>query len=99
MTSTSLTNLEGGGDGTRGMNMRAAIFLYTRHNHDLFYRTVQFHESNPDGIQNREHCSLNNQGEISHKVCKQKLSFLHAKHCHDLFYITVKCHDNKPKGI
>ena len=72
--------------------MRAAIFLYTTHNH-LFYSTVQFHENNPDGIQNREHCNLNNQGKISHNnVCKQRLSFLYATHCHDLFYITLKWH-------
>ena len=60
--------------------MRAAIFLYTTHNHDLFYSTVQFHENNPDGIQNRDQCCLDNCGEISHKVCKQRLSFLYATH-------------------
>ena len=51
------------------------------------------------GIQKREHCSLNDQGEITQKVCKQELSFLYETHLHDLFYITVKCHDNKLKGI
>ena len=46
-----------------------------------------------------EHCSLNNQGEITQKVCKQELQFQYVTHCHDLFCITVKCHDNIPKGI
>ena len=51
------------------------------------------------GIQNREHCILNDQGEINQKVCKQELSFLYATHLHDMFYITVNCHDTIPKGI
>ena len=82
-----------------GMNMRAPYFLYTTNCHDLFYRTIQFHDNNPDGIQNREHCSLNNQGEITQKVWKSELSFLTATHRQDvLFYITVK-YDNISKGI
>ena len=82
---------------TGGMNMRDVILCI--HCHDLFCRTIWFHENNPNGIQNREHCSVNNQGEITQKVCKQELSFLFATHRHDLFYISVKCHDNKSKGI
>ena len=51
--------LGGGGGGYGGlMNMKAAIFFYTTHCHDLFYRTVLFHDINPERIQNREHCSL-----------------------------------------
>ena len=79
--------------------MRPANFIYMTHCHDLFYRAVKFHENNPDSIQNREHCSLKNQGEITQQVCKQELSFLFVTDRHDLFYITVKCHDNIPKGI
>ena len=81
--------------------MRAAIFCIHDTFRDIFYRTVYFHEINPVGvgIQKREHCSLNDQGEITQKVCKQELSFLYATHLHDLFYITVKCHDNILKGI
>ena len=45
------------------------------------------------------HCSLNNQEEITQKVCKLELSFLYATHLHNLIYITVKCHYNIPKGI
>ena len=82
---------------TGGMNMRAAILCI--HCHDLFYRTVWFHENNSNGFQNREHCSFNDQGKITEKVCKQELSFLYETHYHDLFYITVKYHDNIPKGI
>ena len=79
--------------------MRAAIFVYTTHCHNLFYKTVDFHENNSNGIQNREHCRYNFQGEITQKVCKQELAFLYAMHRHDLFYITLKCHDNIAKGI
>ena len=78
--------------------MMAAIFCIYNKLYDLFYRTVKFHENNPDGIQNREHCSLNNQGELLRK-CKQQLSFLYATHRPDLFDINVKRHDNIPKGI
>ena len=41
----------GGGEGVSGaMNMRAAIFCI----HDTLSRPLlQFHENNPDGIQNR----------------------------------------------
>ena len=54
----------GGGAGTNGMNMTATIFSI----HDTtlsrpLLQNVQFHENNPDGIQNREHCSFNNQGK------------------------------------
>ena len=56
------------GDGTGGMDMRAAIFLYTTHCHDLFYRTIQFHENNPGGIQNREHCRGFNSESILARV-------------------------------
>ena len=68
--------------------------VYTTHCHNLFFKTVKFHKNNLDGIQNRKQCSLNNQGEITQKVCKLELSFLYVTHRHDLFYITVKCHDN-----
>ena len=50
--------------------MRAIILLYTTHCHVLFYRTVYFHENNPESIQNRELCKLNNQGEITQKVSR-----------------------------
>ena len=79
--------------------MTAAIFFKQDTLSQPFYRTVQFHENNPNGIQNREHCSLNNRGEITQKVCKQELSFLYAIHRHDLFYIIVKYHDYIPKGM
>ena len=87
----------GGGLVTVGMNMRPAIFCI----HDTLSQPLLQNriENNPDGIQNREHCSLNNPGEIAQKVCKQVLLFLYATHCHHLFYIAVKCHDNKPKDI
>ena len=50
-------------------------------------------------LKKTEHCSLNNQGEITRKVCKQELLFLYVTHHHDLFYITVKYHATIPKGI
>ena len=49
-------------------------------------------------IQNREHCSLNNQRERTQKVCKQEVLFLYVTYRHDLFYITVKWHDNIERG-
>ena len=60
--------------GTGGMNIRAAIFLHTTHCQDLFYRVIQFHENNRYGIQNKEHCCLNNQGEVTQKVSQQAWS-------------------------
>ena len=81
------------------MNTGAAIFFIHYTLSQSLLQIVQFHENNPDGIQYREHCSLNNHGEITQKVCKQELSFLYATHCHDLFYITVKYHSYSPKGI
>ena len=89
----------GGGEVQVVWTWRLPYFLYTTHCHDLFYKTIQFHENNPDGIQNREHCSFNNQGKLTQKVCKHELSFLYATHRHGLFYITIKCHDNKANGI
>ena len=91
----------GGGGGSYGSygKYESYLCIHDSLTRPFLQRTVYFHENNPDGIQNREHRSLNNQGEITHKVCKQELSFLYATHCHDLFYITVKCHDNIPKGI
>ena len=80
------------------INMTAAIFC----KHDTLSRPLlqnRFMKINPDGIQNRENCSLNNQGIITQKICKQELSFLYATYRHDLFYITEKCHDNLLKGI
>ena len=53
------------------MNTKAAIFLYFKymaHCHDLFCRTALSHENFPHGIQNRGHCSLNHEGEITQKV-------------------------------
>ena len=58
---------------TDDMDNESRHIFYTTHCHDLFYKTVQFHENNPEGIQNREHCSLNNPGEITMKIYKQQL--------------------------
>ena len=50
------------------------------------------YEGHPSHIDGKT-VSLNDQGEITIKVCKQELSFLYATHHHDLFYITMKYHE------
>ena len=70
---------------------RDVSFLYAIYCHDLFYITVKYHDNIPMGIQVMElkrKRIWNNQGEITQKVWKRKLSFLIATHCHGLFYIT-----------
>ena len=77
----------GGCDGgvvTGGMNMTAAIFC----THETLSRPLlqnRFIKKVLTVFKNREHCSLNDKGETTQKVCKQMLSFLYATHCHDLF--------------
>ena len=85
---------EGGGGSYGRYEHESRHILYTWHIVTASSTDRIVHENNPYGIQIREHCSLNNQGQITQKVCKHELSLLYATHCHDLFYITVKCHDD-----
>ena len=63
------------------------FFLYTGHIVTTSSsEPYSFMQNNSDGIQNRQHCSLNNQEEKIKKVCKEELPFLYATHPHDLFF-------------
>ena len=63
------------------------------HRHDLFYKTVKYHDYIP-----KEYASetrRNNSGSMKARV----VILVSDTQGHDLFYITVKYHDYIPKGI